>query len=126
MGEGGDGIARWLYAGLAVLLDAASWVPSSSGEIFFGRGDFSLGFGLHSPKSVSDESINWGLVCAHMHSIARTQKILMFMSYTVECRQQQHTQQAPSTKTECDYLYGWIKKRSHTQKSHPKWWTPEI
>ena len=29
-------------------------------------------------------------------------------------------------KTECDYLYGWIKKRPHTQKSHPKWWTPEI
>ena len=25
-----------------------------------------------------------------------------------------------STKTECDYLNGWIKKRSHTQKSHPK------
>ena len=23
-------------------------------------------------------------------------------------------------KTECDYLSGWIKKRSHTQKSHPK------
>ena len=23
-------------------------------------------------------------------------------------------------KTECDYLNGWIKKRSHTQKSHPK------
>ena len=28
--------------------------------------------------------------------------------------------QFPSTKTECDYLNGWIKKRSHTQKSHPK------
>ena len=27
---------------------------------------------------------------------------------------------ALSTKTECDYLNGWIKKRSHTQKSHPK------
>ena len=26
----------------------------------------------------------------------------------------------PSTKTECDYLNGWIKKRSHTQKYHPK------
>ena len=26
-----------------------------------------------------------------------------------------------STKTECDYLYGWIRKWSHTQKSHPKW-----
>ena len=25
-----------------------------------------------------------------------------------------------STKSECDYLNGWIKKRSHTQKSHPK------
>ena len=42
------------------------------------------------------------------------------MSYTGECRQQKHTQHAPSTKTECDYLNGWIKKRSHTQKSHPK------
>ena len=31
-----------------------------------------------------------------------------------------HTQHAPSRKTECDYLNGWIKKRSHTQKSHPK------
>ena len=31
-----------------------------------------------------------------------------------------HTQHAPSTKTECDYLNGWIKKRAHTQKSHPK------
>ena len=37
-----------------------------------------------------------------------------------ECRQQKHTQHAPTTKTECDYLNGWIKKRSHMQKSHPK------
>ena len=37
-----------------------------------------------------------------------------------ECQQQKHTQHAPSTKTECDYLNGWIKKQSHTQKSHPK------
>ena len=28
--------------------------------------------------------------------------------------------ESTSTKTECDYLNGWIKKRSHTQKSHPK------
>ena len=35
-----------------------------------------------------------------------------------------HTQHKPSTETECDYLNGWIKKRSHMQKSHPKWWTP--
>ena len=38
----GAGIAHWLCVGLAVLLDAASWVRSSSGENFSGRGDFSL------------------------------------------------------------------------------------
>ena len=51
---------------------------------FSGRGDFSLGFNMGSnsipPKILSDESINRGLVCAHMHFIAWTQKILTFMS----------------------------------------------
>ena len=37
-----------------------------------------------------------------------------------------NTKHAPSTKMECDYLNGWIKKPSHTQKSDLKWWTPEI
>ena len=32
------------------------------------------------PKTLSDESINRGLVCAHMHFMAQTQKILTFMS----------------------------------------------
>ena len=31
------------------------------------------------PKTLSDESINRGLICAHMHFIAWTQKILTFM-----------------------------------------------
>ena len=31
-------------------------------------------------KTLSDETINLGLVSAHMNSIARTQKILTFMS----------------------------------------------
>ena len=91
---------------------------------FSGRGDFSLGVNMGSnsipQKTLSGESINRGLFCAHMHFIARTQKILMFMSWTGECRQQKHAQHAPSTKMECDYLNGWIKKRSHMQKSHPK------
>ena len=43
-----------------------------------------------------------------------------------ECQQEKHTQRAPSMKTERDYLNGWIKNWSHTQKFHPKWWTPEI
>ena len=51
---------------------------------FSGRGDFSLGVNMGSnsilPKTLSDESINRGLVCAYMHFIARTQKILTFMS----------------------------------------------
>ena len=51
---------------------------------FSGRGDFSLvvntGSNTIPPKTPSDESINRGLVCAHMHFIARTQKILTFTS----------------------------------------------
>ena len=41
------------------------------------------------------------------------------MSKRGECLQQQHTQHAPSAKTECDYLYGWIKKKiaTHTKKT---------
>ena len=42
------------------------------------------------------------------------------------CTQSGESNWQPSTKTECDYIYGWIKKRPHTQKSHQKWWTPEI
>ena len=33
-------------------------------------------FCLHSTKTLSGKSVNPGLVCAHMHSIARTQKTL--------------------------------------------------
>ena len=33
-----------------------------------------------TPKTLLDESIKQGLVCAHMQSIAQTQKILTFMS----------------------------------------------
>ena len=51
---------------------------------FSGRGDFSLGVNMGSnsipPKTPPDESINRGLVCAHIHFNARTQKILTFMS----------------------------------------------
>ena len=50
MGAGGPGsnpswgarIAHWYCVGLAVLLDAASWVRSSSGENFYAKGSFLL------------------------------------------------------------------------------------
>ena len=48
-----------------------------------GRGDFFPGVNMVSdsipPKTLSDESINQGLVCAHMHSSTQTQKILTFI-----------------------------------------------
>ena len=40
------------------------------------------------PQKLSDESINGGLVYAQMHFIAQTQKILLLMSQTVDCQQQ--------------------------------------
>ena len=53
-----------------------------------------MGFDSIPPKTLLDESIDRGLVCAHMHSITQTQKILMFMSSTDECPKQKHTQHA--------------------------------
>ena len=75
------------------------------------------GFWLHSLKLFRMR----GLVCAHTKSITRTQKILTFMSWMSECRQQKGTQHAPSMKKEM-----WPKKHSHMQKSHQKWWAPDI
>ena len=75
-------VRRWYCIGSvrpAVLLDAASWVQSSSEENSSSSRDFALlsyhGFWLHSPKTLLDESINRGLVCAHMHSMAWTQNL---------------------------------------------------
>ena len=55
---------------------------------FSGRGDFSLGVNMGSnsipPKTLSDESINRGLVCAHTHFIARTQILIVNVFYIFE------------------------------------------
>ena len=42
-----------------------------------------------------------------------------------ECRQQKHTQHAPSMKTECNYLNGWIKKTVTYAKISPKSGEPQ-
>ena len=51
---------------------------------FSGKGDFSFGVYMGSDsipqKTLLDESINRGLVCVHVHSIAQTEKVLTFMS----------------------------------------------
>ena len=77
----GAGIAHWSCVGLAVLLDAASRVRFSSELAIEGIFALELTWVLIPfPQTLSDESINRSLVCAHMHSIARTQKILTFIS----------------------------------------------
>ena len=67
-----------MLGSLSCLMCTALWVQSSSGKNFSSRGDFSPGVSKGSdsiaPQTLLDESINRGLVCAHMHSITRTQK----------------------------------------------------
>ena len=76
----GARIAQLVVLGLAV--QCRGFDPPLG--TFSERGDFSLRVNMGSnsipPKTLSDESINRGLVCAHMHFIAWTQKILTFMS----------------------------------------------
>ena len=110
------GTARWWCVGLAVLLDAASWVPSSFDENFSVRGDFALGVDTGSdsvpPKTLSDESINRGLVCHTCIPLHLLKRSWHSCPRRVNAGKQKHTQYAPSTKTECDYLNGWIKKKN--------------
>ena len=71
------GIPQSVVAGFPVLPDAASRVRPSSEPPLEGIFPLALTWALTLfPKAISDESINQGLVCAHMHSIARTQKVL--------------------------------------------------
>ena len=46
------------------------------------------------------------------------------MSKLGEYRQPKHTQHALSMKTECDYLYGWIKKTVTYAEMSPKMVNP--
>ena len=73
----GAGIAQLVVLGLAV--------HGVTGSILWGHFPVegvgvNMGSNSIPPKTPSDESINRGLVCAHMHFIARTGKILTFMS----------------------------------------------
>ena len=96
-----------------------------------GRGDFSLRVNMGSdsipPELFSDESIRWGLVCAHMHSITQTQQILIFMSYMGECWQQKntHSMYHPPRQNMTTSMVGLKNGRIHKNLTQ-KWWTPEI
>ena len=77
----GAGIAQLVVLGLAVHSVAGSILLWGHFPV---EGIFPLELTwVQTPfpqKTPSDESINRGLVCAHMHFIAPTQKILTFMS----------------------------------------------
>ena len=80
-GGGGGGNSSLVVFGLAVHGVAGSILLWGNFPV---EGIFLLEFTWvqtpFPPKTLSDESINRGLVCAHMHFIAHTQKILTFMS----------------------------------------------
>ena len=85
--------------------------------------------GSHSipPKTLSDESINRGLVCTHMHFIARTQKILTFMCPRRINAGNKNTPSMhhPRRRNVATLMVGL--KNSHICKNlTQKWWTPEI
>ena len=79
-----------------------------------GRWDVSLGFnmgsGPFSPKTLPNETINQGSLCTHaFHRTDSYDPDIHVLDGWMPATK--HTQHAPSTKTECDYFYGWIKKR---------------
>ena len=100
-------------------------VCSSSEENFSGRGDFSLGvnMGSHSipQNSFGLEYKARSSLCTHAFyrtDVKDPDVRVLNRRMPATTKNAQH---APPTKTECDYLNGWIKNRSHTQNSHPKW-----
>ena len=110
------------------LLDVASRVQSS--WELSSWGDFSLelaGVLTPIPTTLSDESVNQGLVCTSMHSILHTHKILTFMSGVwLSATKMKNT---TSLLIHEDWI--WLplcldKKNYHMgNKSHKKMWTPE-
>ena len=86
-GRGGGGRGR--NSSVGSVLCSLSFVMQRRGfhpplrRIFSGCGDISLGVNMSSdsiPQKIFRARVQTGLVCAHMHSIAWTQKILTFMS----------------------------------------------
>ena len=73
------------------------------------------------PKTLSDESINRGLVCAHMHSIAWTQKILTFIPRRVNAgNKNTPSMHHPRRRNVTTLMVGL--KNSHTRKNLTKKW----
>ena len=75
-------------------------------------------------KTLSDESINQNLVCAHMHSMARTQKILTLIPRWVNAGNKNTPSMLHPRRRKCDHLHGWIKNGHTHAKISPKMVNP--
>ena len=85
---------------------------------FSGRREFSLGVNMGS-NSIPQNSFGWeyklrSSLCKHAFHRTDSKDPDVHVLDGWMPATKKHTQHAPSTKTECDYLNGWIKKRSHT------------
>ena len=69
------------------------------------------------PKKLLDEYKPRSSLCTHaFHHIDSWQSCPRWVNTN-----NKNTQHAPSTKTKCDYLNGWMKKWSHIEGSQPEW-----
>ena len=75
-------MAQWVSGSLSCVVQPPRFDPPLSLQ-YRGIGEFcplELTWGLTPfPKTLLDETINQRLVCAHMHSMVQTPKILTFM-----------------------------------------------
>ena len=75
---------------------------------------------------IPDESINRGLICPHVHSITQTKQIRHSCPRQVNVGNKNTPSMHHPQRRNVTTPMVWLKKWSHTQKSHPIWWTPEI
>ena len=124
-------------------LELGSWDSKAGGEaISLGAGPPLAVRHVRSSLLMYRELEN--RTCIHVYEIGRWKigvttwgavaKALAFLSGIAsvgtgicDCQLLQPCQKLDSSmKTENGYLCGWIKKQSQKQKSHQKWWSPEV
>ena len=88
-----------------------------------GKGDFPLGVNMGSdfiPPKLIRTRVYTEVKSVHTRIPShRLKRSWHSCPRQVNAEQQKYTQHTPSTKTECDYPNGWIKKQSHMQKLSP-------
>ena len=114
------GITLWWYVGLAVLLEAVSWVRSSSGE----------NFNVWVLTPIPQNSFLWediilrSRLCPHAFHRMSSKDPDIHVSDGWMSASKRHP--ARTIHKDGMWLPQWLDWKTVTQTSHPKWWTPEI